>query len=169
MKNEDIKIKKIYSQRRKKTVEVKIIDGAFCFYFPAGISAKQEKECIDKLISRANKSKHKKSQKETDRELKERADRLNNLYFKGSLAISSIKYVDNQKHRNGSCSPLLKTIRISDKVAKMPKWVLDYVIVHELAHLIEPNHSRRFWEIVNRYKYAERARGFLMGCQMEID
>ncbi|MBU4312320.1 MAG: M48 family metallopeptidase [Candidatus Omnitrophica bacterium] len=44
----------------------------------------------------------------------------------------------------------------------MPIWVRNYVIIHEMAHLIEPNHSKSFWNIVSRFKLTERARGYLM-------
>jgi hypothetical protein len=71
--------------------------------------------------------------------------------------------------RFGSCSPSQGTIRISHRVAAMPAWVRDYVIVHELAHLVEPNHSRAFWDVVNRYTKTERARGYLIAIGMEAD
>ena len=56
-----------------------------------------------------------------------------------------------------------RTIRLSDRLREMPTWVSDYVLVHELAHLIEANHSTYFWELVGRYPKTERARGFLEG------
>ncbi len=56
------------------------------------------------------------------------------------------------------------TIRISDQLASMPTFVQDYVIIHELAHLLEPNHGPKFWELVYQYDRTERARGFLMGA-----
>jgi predicted metal-dependent hydrolase len=45
----------------------------------------------------------------------------------------------------------------------MPDWVLDYVLLHELAHLVVPSHNSLFWNLVARYPRAERARGFLEG------
>jgi hypothetical protein len=74
----------------------------------------------------------------------------------------AIRWVDNQEWRWGSCTPSDRTIRISSRLVGEPGWVLDYVIVHELAHLSVPRHDRRFWALVRRYPRAERAHGFLM-------
>ncbi len=83
--------------------------------------------------------------------------------------VREIKWVTNQEKRYGSCTPSTATIRISDRVASLPLWVLDYVLVHELAHLVEANHSARFWKLVAKYPLAERARGYLMAIGLEGD
>ena len=67
-----------------------------------------------------------------------------------------------QRDRWGSCTPATKSIRISTRLAAYPPWVLDYVVVHELAHLVIAGHDARFHALVDRYPLAERARGFLM-------
>ncbi len=54
-------------------------------------------------------------------------------------------------------------IRLSHRLQAMPSWVVDYVLVHELAHLVEPSHSAAFWRLVDGYPHSERARGFLEG------
>ena len=120
---------------------------------------------IDEAVEWFKKSFERKVQRQSldDKELAKRAKRLNKKYFGGRLKYESIRWSVNQCKINGSCTPRKRTLRISHKLSKVPKWVLDYVIVHELAHLEQPNHSRDFWELVNQYRYTERARGYLMG------
>lgn len=101
------------------------------------------------------------------RDLERAAVRLNDRYFGGRLGWRSVRYVANQRDRYGSCTPLDRTIRISNRVADMPSWVRDYVVMHELTHLLVPEHSPRFWRIVRRYPMTERARGFLIAKGLE--
>ena len=102
-----------------------------------------------------------------DKALHRRAQELNRQYFEGKLTWKSIKWVTNQNSRFGSCTPAKGTIRLSHRLATMPIFVRDYVIVHELAHLVEANHGPKFWELVNRYPKTERARGYLMAVGWE--
>jgi predicted metal-dependent hydrolase len=106
---------------------------------------------------------------ESDAELERLAQRLNETYFAGQLRWRSIRYVDNQAKRFGSCTPSGGTIRISRRLATMPDWVLAYVVMHELTHLEEANHGAGFWRLVNQYSLAERARGYLMAVGLEED
>src|SRR5512139_383049 len=103
----------------------------------------------------------------SDRDLMQRASEINRAYFSGQLRLREIRYVTNQQHRFGSCTPVTGSVRISHRVARMPGWVRDYVLVHELAHLLEANHGPRFWRLVNRYPKTERARGYLMALGLE--
>ena len=76
---------------------------------------------------------------------------------------ASLRWVDNQNGRWGSCTPADRTIRISGRIMDMPDWVIDYVLLHELVHLLVPSHNATFWSTVARYPKAERARGYLEG------
>jgi len=102
----------------------------------------------------------------TDGYLKGRADRLIERYLQdqpAAVAPATVRWVRNQNGRWGSCTPTDRTIRISDRIMEFPDWVIDYVLLHELAHLVVPNHNPRFWTLVARYPKAERARGYLEG------
>jgi len=100
-----------------------------------------------------------------DAELAERAAELSRRYLGGADGPipASVRWVGNQESRWGSCTPADGTIRLSDRLRTMPSWVIDYVLVHELAHLIEPGHGPRFQRLVERYPKVERARGYLLG------
>lgn len=146
------------STRRKKTIQARMVNGAMEVLAPASISNKDLEKHISQLRTRLEL----RDAPRDDACLDERARFLNQKYFNGELSWESIKYSTRQERRRGSCTISDRTIRISQRLAKMPRWVEDYVIVHELAHLIEPNHGKHFRALVRRYPLAERAIGFLM-------
>jgi predicted metal-dependent hydrolase len=144
-----------------------MVEGTLVVRVPAGLSASEETRLVDSL---ARKVLHKVRKAEGNLpDLARRSADLNRRYFNGKLKVREIRWVTNQRHRYGSCTPSTATIRISDRLATMPLWVLDYVLVHELAHLLEPNHSAAFWQLVNRYPLTERARGYLIAIGLEAE
>ena len=156
----------IRSARRTRTISAREDGDTIVVYLPTGLSSEEEQHWVDRMRERLERSKTRRTLNSNEA-LRRRADELNREYFEGQLTVQSISFVTNQNHRFGSCTPSTGTIRISHRLAEMPTWVLDYVIVHELAHLLQPNHSARFWKLVSRYKLAERARGFLIAKGME--
>lgn len=152
----------IRSARRRKTISARVENGVLTILLPARISDAEAQRWVERMTRRMTR-RMERDHLNASHDLERRAARLNRELFGGALAYSSICYVTNQQSKYGSCSPGSRRIRISHKLATMPPWVLDYVIVHELAHLLEPNHGRRFWRLVARYAQAERAIGFLMG------
>lgn len=155
----------IRSARRRKSVSARLEEGVLVVRAPAHMSDEELQPIIENLQRRIRRKARPVA--ETDEELEKRAARLNKKYFKGRLQWASIRYVKNQQKQYGSCTPANGTIRISDRVAELPDWVRDYVVMHELSHLMEGNHSARFWKLVNRYPLTERARGYLMALDME--
>ena len=149
------------SARRRKTIQARMVGGTMEVLAPASISDAALQVHIAKLRSRLENRVYPKD----DAHLHERASILNRKYFQGSLAWNNIQYTKRQERRRGSCNCAARTIRISDRLASLPQWVEDYVIVHELAHLIEPNHGKRFKALVHRYPLAERAIGFLIASE----
>ena len=160
-------VKIMRSAKRKKTVSAELKNGELVVRAPARMSDRELAPIIEKLQKRLRKKTNRIPK--TDEDLEVMAQQLNQTYFSGRLKWQSIRYVTNQNRRFGSCTPSLGTIRLSDRLASMPDWVLKYVIVHELAHLEEANHGPNFWALVNRYPLTERARGYLMAIGLEED
>jgi hypothetical protein len=166
----DVTVKVIYSPGRRKTIGARIVNWTTLeVRAPVGIPNAQLRNAIDGFVARMLRQRATTRRFATDDALEARAQRLNRDYFGGKLRWSSIRFVSNQRRRVGSCSPARGTIRLSDRLASTPDFVLDYVLMHELAHLLEANHSAAFWKLVYRYPKTERARGFLMGMQLEND
>ena len=157
----DVKI--AYSAIRKKTVSARLDGEVLTILAPSAISKQRLEKIVDEFKDRFERKKVKEESKK-DRSLQEVASRINKKYFGDTLKSFSIEYSTRQNRRYGSCQPHAREIKISARLKEMPDWVRDYVVVHEMAHLVEPNHGRSFHELVNRYKLAERARGYLMAA-----
>src|SRR5690625_193316 len=147
------------SARRRRTVSAFREQGRLVIAIPGSFTRGQEEEWVDRMIERVKRSEARRQLSSTD--LMDRAERLAGEYLPEGVRPSSVRWVTNQTTRWGSCTPLNGSIRISHRLQGMPSWVLHYVLVHELAHLVEVGHNEAFWEIVNRYPRTERARGFL--------
>ena len=97
----------------------------------------------------------------SDRRLVERARKLNERHFGGRLRWTSIGFAD-MEHLWGSCTFTDGAIRIAKRAAALPEWVLDYLVMHELAHLVHSDHGAEFHDLENLYPLAERAKGYLL-------
>jgi len=128
---------------------------------PARFSADEERAWVDAMILRL--AAGDKRRRPSDAQLLARATDLSRRFLGGLAKPVSIAWVTNQSSRWGSCTPADGTIRISARVKGMPSWVLDYVILHELTHLLQPGHGGEFWSLLGSYPRTERARGYLEG------
>lgn len=149
------------SRRRTRTVSAYRKDGKVIVLIPDRFTAAEEADWVDQMLARLDRSE--KRNRRTDAQLMRRAGELSREYLHGRARPVSVRWVDNMTTRWASCTTTDGTIRMSDRLVGMPSWVVDYVLLHELAHLLEPGHNARFWHWVDRYPRAERAKGYLEG------
>ncbi|HEX2191954.1 MAG TPA: M48 family metallopeptidase [Acidimicrobiales bacterium] len=150
-----MQVEVIRSPRRRKTVQATEADGVVRVSIPAAMSRADEERWVAEMVARLGRRKT-----TAGIDLGPRAVVLAERY--GLPRPHAVRWVDNQRSRWASCSPGDGVIRVSSRLAGFPSWVVDYVLVHELAHLVEPGHGPAFWGLVHRYRRAERARGFLL-------
>jgi len=148
------------SQRRRKTVEAKMVDGVLQVAIPGHMSADEERHWVDVM-----RSKFERARDSSAIDLPGRAARLAARYDLPRPA--EVIWSERQRTLWGSCTPTTRRIRIATRVARFPSWVLDYVLIHEMAHLAESDHGPEFWDIVARYPLSERARGYLLAKSEE--
>lgn len=156
-----IAVKILRSRKRRRSVSARLVKDILVVRAPENMPEIRLQEVIAELKARIER-KHLKEELNKSENLAFRAEEFNKRYFENKLKVNSIEYVTGQKSRFGCCNFRTGSIRISQRISSMPRWVRDYVIIHELAHLAVPDHSKAFWEIVNRYKLAERAKGYLI-------
>ena len=149
------------SRRRRSTVSAYRDGDTVVVMIPATMSAADEAHWVETMLARLERKARRGPRSDDD--LMQRAAELSRLHLEGRARPASVRWVDNQHARWGSCTPGEGTIRLSVRLQRMPAWVVDYVLVHELAHLLEPGHDAAFWGWVHRYPRAERAQGYLLG------
>ena len=153
------------SARRRRTVSAyRSEDGTVVVLLPARMSRAEEQEWVQVMLARLQRSERRR--RPSDADLMRRAAQLSERYLEGLARPATVRWVDNQEQRWGSCTPADGSIRLSARLKGMPAWVVDYVLLHELAHLLEAGHTPTFWRLVERYPRAERARGFLEGVAL---
>jgi len=153
------------SARRKRTVRAYREGGRTIVLMPAGLSKTVEDEHVRSLVERLDRREQR--VRPSDDELLTRAVELSDRWFGGDAVPSSVRWVTTMDKRWGSCSSGDRSIRLSHRLKGMPPFVVDYVLVHELAHLIEPNHSAAFWALVEAFPETARAKGFLEGVSWQ--
>lgn len=154
------------SARRRRTVTAYRENGRTVVLIPAAFSAAEERRWVDQMVAKLQtREERRRRTLASDDDLMARALELSRAHLAGRAVPASVRWVDNQNRRWGSCTPADRTIRLSSRLRGMPEFVVDYVLVHELAHLLEASHDQRFWALVNAYPRVERALGFLEGVE----
>ncbi len=153
----------IRSARRTRTVQARLVGDTVEVRIPARMSAAEEEKAVADILAKLRRKSV--ASATSDDELQDRAEVLNARYLEGRARVGSIRWVSNQNTRWGSCTPSTGAIRITDRLQKVPDYVLDAVILHELVHTFIPGHGREFWEWADRAPRAERAKGYLEAYQ----
>jgi predicted metal-dependent hydrolase len=151
----DPAIEVIRSKRRTRTIQASLVEGRIRVRVPHGLDPQREAELVNKASERV-------LRKVTSNgvDLTKRAKQLSTKY--GLPHPVSVEWSSRQLQRWGSCTPDERCIRVSTRLTSVPGWVLDSVLVHELAHLEVADHGPEFDRLVSRYPLTERAKGYLI-------
>ncbi|MFJ1704371.1 M48 family metallopeptidase [Kitasatospora sp. NPDC088346] len=155
----DVEVRR--SARRSRTVSAYREGDRTIVLIPARMSHAEEQRWVAQMLDRLAAQESRRAL--GDDALEARAQELSRVYLAGRAVPGRVRWVTNQNSRWGSCTPSERTIRLSHRLQGMPEYVVDYVLLHELAHLLVPDHGPRFWALLENYPRTERARGYLEG------
>jgi len=158
------------STRRKKTGNAHWSGSRIVVQIPARVRGRERRAFVDELVERLLTQRPQNAG--GDGALEERAHVLAELYNDGVMP-ASVRWVTNQQARWASCSPGSREIRVSSRLRQCPEWVIDAVLVHELAHLQEADHSARFYELADRHPRQQDSAlyldGYALGLGLRIE
>jgi predicted metal-dependent hydrolase len=149
------------STRRRRTISAYWSGERIIVQVPQRMSKAETAEAVQEMVDRLLTQQRRR--RTSDSELMTLAMELSAQYLEGKARPSSVAWSNAMSARWGSCTPEDRTIRLSHRLAGMPKYVQEYVLVHELAHLLVAEHNEAFWALVARYPQTERATGYLEG------
>jgi len=149
------------STRRRRSVTAFREAGRTIVVVPARMSRAEILPYVEELVGRL--ARRERRALRTDDELMARAAQLSRRYLEGRAEPASVRWVGNQNRRWGSCTPIDRSIRLSDRLAAMPSHVRDYVLLHELVHLLVPGHGPDFESWMQGYPRLLESRAFLAG------
>ena len=155
----DVEVRR--SARRRRTVSAYRQDGRTIVLVPARMSRAEEARWVTTMVERL--ARQERRSRPSDPELLARAGDLSRRWLAGQARPASVRWSADQRRRWGSCSVDQATIRLSSRLQGMPSWVIDYVLLHELAHLVEASHGPEFWALLEPFPDLARARAFLDG------
>lgn len=161
----DVEVRR--SRRRTRTVTAFRENGRLVVAIPDRFTRVQEREWVRRMVAKVESSEQRR--RPSDERLAARAAELSRRYLGGQARPTSVAWSSRQGRRWGSCTVAEGAIRISTRVQGMPSWVLDYVLLHELAHLLCAGHGPAFWALLGGYPHLDRARGFLEGVAHASD
>jgi predicted metal-dependent hydrolase len=156
---EDVEVRR--SRRRRRTVSAYREGERTVVLIPASFSPAEEERWVTRMLTRLSAGDRRRAR--GDDEMQARAAHLSQKYLGGHARPTSVRWVSTMGRRWASCTPGDGTIRVSDRLRDVPNHVLDYVLLHELAHLLVPGHGPAFWRLLASYPKLDRARGFLDG------
>lgn len=151
----------VRSAKRRSTLSASLVEGRVVVRVPARMSKAELDRMVPGLVRRVMAKQQRSAP--SDDELMARAQLLSRRHLDARAVPTSVRWVGNQHRRWGSCTTTTGQIRLSDRLQRMPQYVIDYVLVHELTHLLHPDHGPAFKAMAARYPQGERAEAFLAG------
>ena len=153
------------STKRRKTIEAYRKGDTIIVAIPARMSKREEERVVAEMVSKLSKD----DLRLTSMELMSRALELNSLYLGNQATPSTVEWSSRMERIWGSCTIEDRAIRLSNRLDDAPRYALDYILLHELVHLIVAGHGPDFKALLSVYPQLERAEGYLEGRQIRLD
>ena len=147
------------SHKRRRTVSASREGSKTVLKVPYRMSNKEIEELARDLINKMD-------QKDprayfSDQELFNRSKELSATYLFSKVEANSVSWSSRLTSTWGICTPLEGDIKISSRLKGLPQYVLDYVLLHELVHLVVNDHGKEFDSFMKTFEKKEKAEGYL--------